>query len=559
MRRVLLVRLTVLRDVLWSPRLRALLLSWCGNFTADWASFVAFSIYFYENGGLTAVGVLGVVRMGAAVAAIPIASAVVDRYPRQRLLLAIQLARGTALALAAVVLALGGAPWLVYMLVALTAFCGGPYRPAHYALMPNLARSPQELVAGNVGTSMFEGAAVLVGPALAGVLLAVTGPYVVVAVSAAVCFCCAVLVAWMGREPNWRRAARPQGWTPFREVSDGFRVLAHEPHPRLIVGLIVAQAFVRGLLNVLLVTASIHLLGAGDSGVGFLNSGFGAGALVGGLAGVSLLGRRRLANPFGLGLVLWGAPIALVVVWPALAWAILCMAMVGAGNSVLDIAGYTLIQRSVVDVVLGRVFATLEIVGSAAIGIGSIVAPQLVGGLGLRGALIATGAILPVLAVVFRSRLRAIDDATTVPQRELELIASVPFFEPLGPTTLEKLAMRLRPLAVRAGTEVVREGESGDAFYVIGSGQVDVVHGDKLVATLGTGQYFGEIALLNDVPRTATCVARSDVELYELERQVFVSAVSGNEQSHAAIEDVVAGRLDELETIRAGEEERLPL
>jgi MFS family permease len=558
-RRVLLVRLTVLRDVLWSPRLRALLLSWCGNFTADWASFVAFSIYFYENGGLTAVGVLGVVRMGAAVAAIPIASAVVDRYPRQRLLLAIQLARGTALALAAVVLALGGAPWLVYMLVALTAFCGGPYRPAHYALMPNLARSPQELVAGNVGTSMFEGAAVLVGPALAGVLLAVTGPYVVVAVSAAVCFCCAVLVAWMGREPNWRRAARPQGWTPFREVSDGFRVLAHEPHPRLIVGLIVAQAFVRGLLNVLLVTASIHLLSAGDSGVGFLNSGFGAGALVGGLAGVSLLGRRRLANPFGLGLVLWGAPIALVVVWPALAWAILCMAMVGAGNSVLDIAGYTLIQRSVVDVVLGRVFATLEIVGSAAIGIGSIVAPQLVGGLGLRGALIATGAILPVLAVVFRSRLRAIDDATTVPQRELELIASVPFFEPLGPTTLEKLAMRLRPLAVRAGTEVVREGESGDAFYVIGLGQVDVVHGDKLVATLGTGQYFGEIALLNDVPRTATCVARSDAELYELDRQVFVSAVSGNVQSHAAIEDVVAGRLDELETIRAGEEERLPL
>jgi MFS family permease len=557
--RVLLVRLAVLRDVLWSPRLRALLLSWCGNYTADWASFVAFSVYFYEQEGLTAVGILGLVRMGAAVAAIPLASAVVDRYPRQRLLLAIQLARGTALALAALVLALGGAPWLVLVLVALIAFCGGPYRPAHYALMPNLARSPQELVAANVGTSMFEGVAVLVGPALAGVLLAVTGPYLVVAVSAAVCFCCAVLVAWMGREPNWRRAARPQGWTPFREVSDGFRVLAHEPHPRLIVGLIVAQAFVRGLLNVLLVTASIHLLSAGDSGVGFLNSGFGAGALVGGLAGVSLLGRRRLANPFGLGLVLWGAPIALIVVWPALAWAILCMAMVGAGNSVLDIAGYTLIQRSVVDVVLGRVFATLEIVGSAAIGIGSIVAPQLVGGLGLRGALIATGAILPVLAVVFRSRLRAIDDATTVPQRELELIASVPFFEPLGPTTLEKLAMRLRPLAVRAGTEVVREGESGDAFYVIGLGQVDVVHGDKLVATLGTGQYFGEIALLNDVPRTATCVARSDVELYELERQVFVSAVSGNEQSHAAIEDVVAGRLDELETIRAGEEERLPL
>jgi MFS family permease len=556
---MLLVRLAVLRDVLWSPRLRALLLSWCGNYTADWASFVAFSIYFYEKEGLTGVGILGLVRMGAAVAAIPLASAIVDRYPRQRLLLAIQLARGTSLGLAAVVLAFGGAPWLVLVLVALIAFCGGPYRPAHYALMPTLARSLQELVAGNVGTSMFEGVAVLVGPALAGVLLAVTGPYLVVAVSAAVCFSSAVLVAWMGREPNWRRAARPQGWTPFREVTEGFRVLVHEPNPRLIVGLIVAQAFVRGLLNVLLVTASIHLLRAGESGVGFLNSGFGAGALVGGLVGVSLLGRRRLADPFGLGLVLWGAPIALIVVWPVLGWAILGMAVVGAGNSVLDIAGYTLVQRSVVDVALGRVFATLEIVGSAAIGIGSIAAPQLVDGLGLRGALIATGAILPVLAVIFRPRLRAVDEASTVPQRELELLASVPFFEPLAPTTLEKLAMRVRPLAVTAGTEVVREGESGELFYLIESGQVDVIHRGKLVATLGAGQYFGEIALLHEVPRVATCVARSDAELYELERQVFLSTVSGNEQSHATIEDVVAERLDELESIRATEAKNLRL
>ena len=188
---MLLMRSAVLRDVLRSPRLRALLLSWCGNYTADWASFVAFSVYFYEKEGLTGVGVLGVVRMGAAVAAIPLASAIVDRYPRQRLLLAIQLARGTSLGLAAVFLALGGAPGLVLLLVALIAFCGGPYRPAHYAVMPTLARSAQELVAGNVGTSMFEGVAVLVGPALAGVLLAVTGPYLVVAVSAALCCCCA--------------------------------------------------------------------------------------------------------------------------------------------------------------------------------------------------------------------------------------------------------------------------------------------------------------------------------------------------------------------------------
>jgi CRP-like cAMP-binding protein len=158
-----------------------------------------------------------------------------------------------------------------------------------------------------------------------------------------------------------------------------------------------------------------------------------------------------------------------------------------------------------------------------------------------------------VLAVIFRPRLRAVDEASTVPQRELELLASVPFFEPLPPATLEKLAMRMRQLVVPAGTEVVREGQSGEVFYLIGSGLVDVLHGGKLVATLGTGQYFGEIALLHDVTRVATCVARSEAELYEIKRQVFVSAVSGNEESHATIEDVVAGRLDELESVRTTE------
>jgi hypothetical protein len=343
------------------------------------------------------------------------------------------------------------------------------------------------------------------------------------------------------------------GWTPLREAAEGFKLLAHEPHPRLIVGLIVAQALVRGLLNVLLVLASLRLLHAGEAGVGFVNSAFGAGALIGGLAGVSLLSRRRLGDPFALGLVLWGAPIALLVVWPTLGWALVCMAVVGAGNSILDIAGYTLIQRSVVDVVLGRVFSTLEIIGSAAIGIGSIVAPALSAGLGVRGALIATGVILPVLALLFRLRLQAIDNATTVPQLELDLLASVPIFQPLAPTTLEKLAMRLRPVTVVRGQEVVRQGEAGDSFYVIGEGDVDVIHDGQLVATLGAGEYFGEIALLHDIPRVATCIARNDAHLYELDRQVFISAVGGHEQSHATIEEVVAHRLGELEDIRAEE------
>jgi MFS family permease len=208
--RPLLVRLAVLGEVMRSARLRAFLVAWCGNYTADRASFVALSVYFYEMQGITAVGILGVVRMGATVAAIPLASALVDRFPRQRVLLAIHLARGSALAVCALVLAIGGVFPLVFVLAGVIAFCGGPYCPVHYALMPALARSPQELVAANVGTSMFEGVAVLVGPALAGGLLTATRPYVVVAVSAGFCLYSAALVARRRREPNGDASTGPR-------------------------------------------------------------------------------------------------------------------------------------------------------------------------------------------------------------------------------------------------------------------------------------------------------------------------------------------------------------
>jgi CRP-like cAMP-binding protein len=154
-----------------------------------------------------------------------------------------------------------------------------------------------------------------------------------------------------------------------------------------------------------------------------------------------------------------------------------------------------------------------------------------------------------VLALLCRRSLRVVDDSTDVPQHELDLLGSIPIFQPLSPTTLEKLAARLRPVAVEAGGEIVREGERGDRFYVIEAGEVDVVHEGTFAATLGPGQYFGEIALLHDVPRVATCVARTDVDLFELDRDVFVSAVSGHEQTHAELEEVVAGRLDELERL----------
>jgi predicted MFS family arabinose efflux permease len=541
MLRSLIARFGSLEDVFRSPDLRRLQLAWGGFYVCEWTSFVALSIYAYRVGGAAAVGVLGLVRMLPATLGVLAGTALADRTQRERVLLAVQLIRAATLGLAALVLAMDGPEAVVFLLASLTAVAGAAYRPSYLAAVPVLARTPQELVATNVSASTFEGVAVLIGPALAAVLLAYTDVDVVLAVSAAISLWAALQVSRLSRSPH--RPARGQG--AIADMLAGARTFAAEPGPRLVISLFASQAFVRGILNVLLVVTAFKLLDTGDSGVGLLNAAFGLGGLVGGLAGIALVGLRRLAQPFAAGLVMWGVPLVLVAAWPSEPWALTCLAIVGAGNAILDVSGFTLIQRGIDDEVLARVFGVFEMLVVAAVGIGSIVGSLLVSQLGTRQSLVVAGCLLPVLAVVSYPRLRRIDGRAVVPQRELEVLTAVPLFSPLPVTTLERLASRLGHTRVVAGTAIVREGDAGDLFYVIASGTVEVECAGTHVATLGPEDYFGEIALLRDVPRVATCRAETDVELYTLERDRFVSAVSGHETSAAEAESVTEQRLAE--------------
>ena len=539
-------QIKIVGEVFRSPQLRRLELSWASYHACEWAQFVAISVYAYDRGGAPAVGIFGFVRMLAAAAAAPFGSVLADRYSRKRLQIALHAARAVVLAGVAAALSSGAPTAVVFALAGLASLCGGPFRPAYLALIPSLARTPQELVAANVSSSAFEGAAVLIGPAIAGVLLTVTSPAIVVALSAGISWLAATLVARVGPE-EWRPPARLPGWTAVGETLAGFRTLQSEPNPRLIVMLFGAQSFVRGLLNVLIVAVSIRYLGSGRSGVGFLTSALGVGGLAGGLGALSVVHRRRLAGPFTFALALWGAPIAAVAAWPAFGWAALCIAAVGAGNALLDVSGYTLIQRIVDDRVLGRVFGVFEILASGSVGIGSICAPVLLSELSVRESLIVTGSLLPALAILCRPRLRKIDDSVVVREDEFRLLSGVSLFAPLPVATLEKLAARLIPVSAPAGTHIVEQNDVGDLFFLIRSGTVRVLRDGRPIAKQGAGDYFGEIALLRDIPRTATCVAATDVELLVLERSVFVSAVTGHIRTTATADDVMKKRMGDLE------------
>jgi hypothetical protein len=309
----------------------------------------------------------------------------------------------------------------------------------------------------------------------------------------------------------------------------------------MVVGLVGAQAFVRGCLNVLIVVTAFQVLDANAGAVGYMTAALGVGGLLGALGAFALEG-RRLAVTLGVALVFWGIPIALMAPASFLATALLLLAVVGAANSIEDVAAFTLLQRIVPDDVLTRVLGVLWGLAMGGVALGSIVAPALVKLAGPRAALVAVGAILPVLTLLAWRRLVQVDKTAPGPTAELAVIDSVGMLTPLSLAAKEHLATSLVPVSVAAGDVVIRAGERGDRFYIVADGELEVV-ADGLHRTAEAGDHFGEIALLRDVPRTATVRAVTDARLYALERGDFLAAVTGHSDVRAAGEAVAAERL----------------
>lgn len=534
--------LSACRAVFANPNLRRLLLGWGAWYAVEWSYTVALSVFAYQQGGAAAVGIVGVLRVLPVAVAAPFGSWLGDRFRRDRILTVIHLARGLVLLASALGVLAGVADVVIYVLAILFTIVSAPFRAVHWAILPSLAERTEELTASNLVASMIAGLGTLAGPALSGVLLATWGPGVVFTVMAVISGASAVVVSRVtsvGRaHPVSRAAARV-----LPELLAGFRVLTTERTSRLMMGLFASQTFVRGALTVLVVVSALDLLHTGPSGVGFLYSAMGAGGFLGVVTTLTLVQRRPLAAPFGLGLVLWGVPIAVVGLLPLPWLALVMLAAVGIGNTLEDVSGFTLLQRTVPDRFLARLFGVFESVISTAVALGSLVAPVLVAQLKIRGALVVTGAILPILVLVFWRSLREIDATTAVPVRQLGLLRGINLFAPLPIVTLERLARRLVPMNFAAGTDIIRQSDTGDRFYMLAQGEVEALVDGRPAGRLTTGDFFGEIALLRDVLRTATVRAVTDVEVYALDREEFIAAVTGHSVSAEAAESIISARL----------------
>ena len=522
-----------------NAEVRRVQLAWGAAIASEWAHFVALGVFAYEAGGASAVGIAGLVRLLPAAVFAPFAASLGDRFRRERFLLATSLVGAAALGGSAAAFFVD-AELLVYAFAAVLGLATTLIRPTLQALLPSLARTPEELIASNGATSTVEGLGTLIGPVVAGVLVSVADAGVVFAVGAGALLLAAMLLSRVRVEGRIDLTVAPGEGDVRRLLAAGFRTIARTPGARLVVGLIVAQTFVRGCVNVLIVVAAFRVLDAGGDAVGYMTAAIGVGGLVGAV-GAMTLGGRRLAVSFGLALVFWGVPIALIGPWPDLAAAVVLLAIVGAANSVEDVAVFTLLQRLVPDEILTRVLGVVWSLAMGAVALGSIAAPAVVEAIGARAAFIVVGSILPLLTLATYRRLVEIDRAV-VPAPELELIEQVPMFAPLSVAAKERVAASLVPQSVRAGELVIRAGETGDSFYIVGAGELDI-SAEGLHTTAHRADYFGEIALLRDVPRTATVKAIVDTELYALQRDDFLAAVTGHAAAHAAGEAVAEERL----------------
>lgn len=528
-----------------NPTLRRVELAFAASELGKWLYIIALAVFAYEEGGAAAVGLVALIRTVPAALGAPFTSMLADRYARGRVMLAASLLRAVAMAAAAGVLVSEGPAPLVYALAGVVTLASTAFRPAQAAALPSIARSPEELTAANLASSTIATLASFVAPAFGGFLLAFSTVETVFLVTAGIFAASAALVAGLMVAARAGERARAPA-SVAREATAGFRAMLADRNLRLLIALYIAQALVGGAFNVLVVVSALELLDLGEAGVGWLNTAFGVGGFVGALVAFALLARQRLASDFMFGILLWGVPLALIGVWPEPAVVFVLLGLVGVGETLVEVAGPTLLQRWVSDDVLARVFGALESLLVTTIGLGGVVAPGLIELFGVRGALVATGALLPLLAAVFWRRLTVLDRAHPRPAHELELLRRIPIFAPLPEPTLERLASKLTPVRLPRGQRVFAQGDPADRFYVVADGAVEVTIDGKAVDVLQPGDYFGEIALLRAVPRTAGVTTLGDAELYALDRDEFLAAVTGHASSADAADAVIATRLGRL-------------
>jgi hypothetical protein len=504
------------------------------------AVWLAMIIVAYSHGGATTAGLVAVVQLVPAAVLAPVAAAFADRRSPVVLLAGGYLALAAAVAAitAAVLL---GAPLAAYGCAAVAFVAVTTTRPAQSAIIPSVAVTADQLTAANVVVGWLEAAGLVVAGLLTGVLISLAGVASVFAVCTGLTVGALVLVAGL-RVPSLAVGPEEGNASVLAGLAEGLRLAARRPRVRLMLALLAAEAVVSGALDLLIVILAIGVLHRSQAWAGYLNGVWGVGALLAATASAVLIGRR-------LGVPILAAALMLSVVLAALAFGvglggtIALLAVAGAASTMLNVALRSMLQRSVPPQLIGRIFGVLEGLMFTGYALGALLVPLLVHLGGNRLALLGSAVVLPLAAAVGGRALFALDAGVPVPVVEIALLRSLPLFGELPAPAIEGLAAALTPVHLPAGGVLIQQGDQGDAYYAVASGELDAQQDGQFLRRVGRGEGVGEIALLRAIPRTASVIAHTDATVYELNRDLFLTAVVGHAATQRRADHIADTRL----------------
>jgi predicted MFS family arabinose efflux permease len=509
--------------------------------------------------GTELVALAAVARLGPRVVFGAAGGVFADRYDRQKLVVGLDLTRG-GLMIALALLTSTGSASSVLAIVVVSYVLAAPYRPALTAGIP-LVVGERDATAANALDGAVRQISTFLGPLLGTAVLWLAGVPAAFIANAITFGCSALLLSRVhslgGPPPAVHHGGHDtqRWWGSFRA---GIHSVTHQAGLVLMTWLVFAFSVARGFELVLLVLVAQDKLGLGSEGVGVLSAAIGVGAL----ATVPMVSRvasvSRPAFAVIASLLLSSIPLAVLafIEGPVLACGVLVA--VGVGVVVFEVLSITLMQRlSRIDL-LGRVFGIENMAVNAGKLVGATLAPVLVAAFSLSDALIVAALVVALSAIVAAPGLRQVARTTLARRRALEprvhTLAKLDLFDGASQPALERVAASVRPRTIGAGTTVLHQGDAPDNLYVIRTGTFAVVKDGAHVATIGADDWFGEIGLLRQTPRTATVVATSSSEVWEIPGGDFLATIDESALPPTALLDGMTARLAELAEVDAAQE-----
>lgn len=522
----------------------------------DWAYNVALIVYVYNQTHSAAWVSAGTLcRMVPSFFASPYGGVIAERFERIHVMVSADLIRFCTMLGLTVIAATHTAAWVALVVAGVNSVVATTYNPATAAMLPQLL-GEEDLAAGNALLETINNIAIIAGPAVGAIVLALGSPAIVMGIDSVTFLISAALVSRVGARSVPTDVTSDGG--PFRQMAVGVRAIVSSSTAVLLTSFTIVTTALYGVDTVLFLFISKNRLGTGPN-YGYLLVALGVGGVIAAVFVNRLAAFSRLSLILSAGMVAYAAPTALLVVVhsPAIAFGIEIVR--GVATLVVDVLAMTALQRSLAPELISRVFGVFWALVIGGLALGAFVTPFLLNAAGLDTTLLVTALVVPGAVVLVYPKLASLDKLSAATAADLaprvRVFQRLDIFAAASQPVLERLAKNATEVVLEPGTTVLRQGEPADALYVLAEGKVEVTgrrergRKDHHIRFMSAPSYVGEIGLLQGIPRTATVTATEPCRLWRIDGDAFLEAVTQTQFSAAFVSGMTT-RLKRTNTAR---------